>query len=154
VKMSHQDWETVTLKKTHAQKTRGMSQAQAITAGMRSGAVSTEKRFAAGENKNKGVAGGARRLEEHGAGEDDSFKIKTVDKSLSKAIAQARNAKKVCQCCIAQPLSSPSLFHPPTSVSLTSSLLLYTLYSLSLTPSRGSLLFPPDDAKAAGSGDQ
>ncbi len=29
--MSDQDWDTVVLKKTHAQKTRGMSSAQAIT---------------------------------------------------------------------------------------------------------------------------
>jgi putative transcription factor len=64
---------------------------------MRAGVVTTEKRFAGGENKNRGVAGGARRLEEHGTGDDDSFKIKTVDRSLSKAIAQARNAKKMTQ---------------------------------------------------------
>ena len=91
----HQDWETITLKKTHTQRTKGMSSAQAITAGRVSGDVQLEKRFAGGENKNRGVAGGARRLEDHGAGDDDSFKVAKVSASLSKAIAQARNAKKV-----------------------------------------------------------
>ena len=43
--MSHHDWETVTLKKIHAQKTRGMSQAQAITMGKRDGVIETQKRF-------------------------------------------------------------------------------------------------------------
>jgi putative transcription factor len=88
--MSHQDWETVTLKKTHSQKTRGMSQAQAITMGKRDGIIETQKRTTGGGAK-------AHRLEEHGRGDDDSFVVKKVDKSLSKAIAQARNAKKMTQ---------------------------------------------------------
>ena len=87
------DWTTVTLKKTEKQKTAGMSTAQAIASQKVSGAVVTEKRFAAGENKT-GVGGSTlKKLEEA----TDEYKHNTVDRSLSMAISQARQAKKLTQ---------------------------------------------------------
>ena len=56
--MSDQDWTTVTISKTKATKTtQGLSQAQLNQAKV-SGAVETQKKFAAGENKSSHHASG------------------------------------------------------------------------------------------------
>jgi hypothetical protein len=46
-----QDWSTVTLTKSTKQKNAGLSTAQAISRGKMTGAVSTERKYGAGENK-------------------------------------------------------------------------------------------------------
>ena len=84
---SHQDTEPVVLRKSHA----GVG---AITQQMqRAGLVTQQKKFGAGGNG--GSSGGnAARLEADTA---NFGAPKTIDKSLSKAIAQARMAKKMTQ---------------------------------------------------------
>jgi len=91
-----QDWDPVNAgrgslgKKTTAPKSaREMSMAKAA------GLVTTEKKHGAGGNKSAHSGGimSARKLEEA----DDVGTIAKVDKSLSKAIMQARTAKKMTQ---------------------------------------------------------
>lgn len=83
----HQDTTPVIL-------TKRPNKANATVAAQRAGLVSTEKKYGAGQNINKVSGGNARRLEE----DSDNFGApKTVDRSLSKAIAQARMAKKMTQ---------------------------------------------------------
>lgn len=93
--MGDQDWETVTFTKTAKQKTAGLSSAQAVAQGKMSGIISTEKKYGAAENKSShSVSGmGLKKLEES----TDEFKHASVGKELSKAIAQARLAKKMTQ---------------------------------------------------------
>eukprot|EP01006_Ploeotia_vitrea_P002711 TRINITY_DN108580_c0_g1_i1.p1 TRINITY_DN108580_c0_g1~~TRINITY_DN108580_c0_g1_i1.p1 ORF type:complete len:136 (+),score=9.98 TRINITY_DN108580_c0_g1_i1:36-443(+) len=86
------DWTVVTLKKTDKQKTSGMSQAQAIGSLKASGSITTEKKFAAGENKNTGSSN-LKKIDDS----TDEYKHNTVDKNLRMAISQARQAKKMTQ---------------------------------------------------------
>lgn len=85
--MADQDWTPVTLTKTAKQKAVGLSSAQAVAQGKLAGIVETQK---------KHDSEGARKL---GKLEDstDEFKHATVSPTLSKAIAQARQAKKMTQ---------------------------------------------------------
>lgn len=95
------DWTPVVLKKTAAQKVAGLSSAQAIATQKASGAIVTEKKFAAGENKNGASGSALRKLDES----TDEYKHNTVDRSLSLAIAQARQAKKMTQKELAQKIN-------------------------------------------------
>lgn len=90
------DWTPVTITKTTKQKTAGMSSAQAVSLMKMSGAVVTEKKATGGLNKSA-AAGGAttslRKLEDS----SEEFKHDHVDRSLSQAISQARQLKKMTQ---------------------------------------------------------
>eukprot|EP01041_Mallomonas_annulata_P007234 gene7234-14761_t len=89
-----QDWTPVVLSKTPKQRAEGLSSAQAIAQAKVSGAVSTERKFAAGENKSAHVSSsGLKKLEDS----TDEFKHSTVDATLSRAIMQARITKKMTQ---------------------------------------------------------
>ena len=83
-----QDWTPVTMTKTLKQKTAGLSSAQGIAVARREGLVQTVA-------KSSVLGGGSqlRKLEES----TEEFKHQTVDKELSKAINQARLAKKMTQ---------------------------------------------------------
>ena len=82
---AHQDTAPVVL-------TKRPNKSNVSVAAQRAGLVTTEKKYGAGQNMNKVSGGNARRLEE----DTDNFGApQTVDRSLSKAIAQARMAKKM-----------------------------------------------------------
>ena len=89
------DWKEVKITKTLKQQTAGMSTAQSLAVAKRAGVVTTEKKFGAAENKSAHSGGGAnlKKLEDS----TEEFKHATVDKSLSRAIQQARLAKKMTQ---------------------------------------------------------
>lgn len=89
--MDGQDWETVTLSKTQKQKTAGLSTARALSAAKAAGVVETEKRHAVAASATTGIS--LKKLEDS----TEEFKHATVSASLSKAIAQARQAKKMTQ---------------------------------------------------------
>lgn len=93
--MADQDWETVTFTKSAKQKAAGLSSAQAVAQGKMTGAIATEKKFGAAENKSahSGSGIGLKKLEES----TEEFKHASVGKELSKSIAQARLAKKMTQ---------------------------------------------------------
>ena len=80
-----QDWTPVTLSKTTAQKNKGLSSAQAIARGKQEGIVNTERKQTGPQ--------GLQKLEDS----NDEFAHKTVSQDLSKAIMQARMAKKMTQ---------------------------------------------------------
>ena len=82
-----QDWTPVTLTKTAKQKAVGLSSAQAVLQGKMAGTVTTEKKF------DSAASAHLRKLEDA----TDEFKHATVSPTLSKAIAQARQAKKMTQ---------------------------------------------------------
>ena len=89
-----QDWTTVVIQKTAKQSAVGKSSAQQLSIAKSTGAVATEKKFGATENKSAHVTtGNLRNLEDS----TDEFKHKTVDESLSKAITAARLARKLTQ---------------------------------------------------------
>ena len=93
---SANDWTPVVITKSTKQKTAGMSSAQAVSHMKMAGEVVTEKKITAGLNKSAhaaGVGGSLRKLEES----SEEFKHETVDRSLSKAISQARLLKKMTQ---------------------------------------------------------
>ncbi|CAM9294124.1 unnamed protein product [Chrysoparadoxa australica] len=92
--MSHQDWNEVTLSKTRGPRTAGQKNAAQASA-IRSGAgVATEKKWAAGENKSSHHGHlNMRKLDD----ETEELKHNRVDRSLCKAIQQARLAKKISQ---------------------------------------------------------
>lgn len=97
--MSQQDWTPVVLSKTNAQKTSGMSNASAIASLKATGNITTEKKFGAGGNH--GESKDLRKLDEA----TDAGPIKHVDRSLSIAISQARQAKKMSQKELAQKIN-------------------------------------------------
>lgn len=72
-----------------------MSSAQAVAKGKMSGAIVTEKRHSAGTNQSAHSSGplSARKLEES----TEDFAHEHVNRDLSKAIAQARQTKKMTQ---------------------------------------------------------
>jgi putative transcription factor len=90
-----QDWTPVVIQKTTKQKIAGLSSAHAVNAQKMAGVMTTEKKHSAGENKSAHSGGGAgmKKLEES----TEEFKHETVNQSLSKAISQARLAKKMTQ---------------------------------------------------------
>jgi putative transcription factor len=94
-----QDWEPVNAGQSHAGgRVKTPKTARELSAAKEAGLVSTEKRFGAGGNASAHSSSGAtimsaRKLEEA----DEPSKILKVDKSLSKAIMQARTAKKMTQ---------------------------------------------------------
>ena len=94
-----QDWTPVVVSKTNAQKTKGMSNASAISSLKASGNIVTEKKFGSGGNhgENKDL----RMLDDA----TDAGAIKTVDRSVSIAISQARQAKKMTQKELAQKIN-------------------------------------------------
>jgi putative transcription factor len=68
------------------------------------GMMTQEKKFAAGENKH-GISGDAlRKLDDS----TEAGHLNTVDRSLSIAIAQARQAKKMTQKQLAQAINEPA----------------------------------------------
>lgn len=93
-----QDWEPVNAGQSHAgARFKTPKTARELLAAKEAGLVSTEKRFGAGGNasahSSSATIMSARKLEEA----DEPSKILKVDKSLSKAIMQARTAKKMTQ---------------------------------------------------------
>mmetsp|Transcript_1182 Transcript_1182/g.1927 ORF Transcript_1182/g.1927 Transcript_1182/m.1927 type:complete len:144 (-) Transcript_1182:171-602(-) len=92
---SAQDWTPVVVTKSAKNRNSGKSQAQIIAQAKRSGQVTTERKFASGENKSahSAVGGNLAKLEN----ETEEFKHATVDRSLSQAIQQARLARKMTQ---------------------------------------------------------
>jgi putative transcription factor len=90
-----QDWTPVVLQKTTKQKVAGMSSAHAVAAQKMAGVMTTEKKFDAAQNKSahSGSGAGMKKLEES----TEEFKHNTVSQDLSKAISQARLAKKMTQ---------------------------------------------------------
>mmetsp|Transcript_6569 Transcript_6569/g.9930 ORF Transcript_6569/g.9930 Transcript_6569/m.9930 type:complete len:149 (-) Transcript_6569:24-470(-) len=94
MQMSGQDWSTVTISRT-GRKQSAQEKNQSLQRAMRSGNISTERKFAAGENKSVHASTGKnmRKLDE----ETEEFKHDRVDRSLALAIQQARLAKKMTQ---------------------------------------------------------
>ncbi|CAB9528175.1 Multiprotein-bridging factor [Seminavis robusta] len=93
---SGQDWGAVNVGKgTLGAKSSKPKTARGIDMAKAAGLVATEKKYGAGGNKSAHSHGAlsAKKLEEA----DDVGKIARVDKSLSKAIMQARTAKKMTQ---------------------------------------------------------
>lgn len=90
-----QDWTPVVLQKTTKQKIAGLNTAHAVVAQKMAGTMATEKKIGAAENKSAHSSGGLgmKKLEES----TEEFKHNTVNASLSKAITQARIAKKLTQ---------------------------------------------------------
>lgn len=98
-----QDWTPVVLTKTSKQKAAGKSSAHAIAQQKMAGEIATEKKFGAAENKSAHSGGGAgmKKLEES----TEDFKHGTVSRTLSTAISQARQAKKMTQAQLAQAIN-------------------------------------------------
>ena len=95
-RMDGQDWTPVTLSKTHKAKTVGLSSAHAVALGKMTGVIETQKKFDVGSNKSAHTSStglSLKKLEDS----TEEFKHTTVSASLSKAIAQARCAKKMTQ---------------------------------------------------------
>mmetsp|Transcript_11992 Transcript_11992/g.19527 ORF Transcript_11992/g.19527 Transcript_11992/m.19527 type:complete len:145 (-) Transcript_11992:81-515(-) len=92
---SGQDWTPVTVQRTAKARNAGKSSAQITAQAKASGKATSEKKFAAGSNSAAGNDAG----KNHAKLENDSetFAVKKVDASLSKAIQQARIAKSMTQ---------------------------------------------------------
>lgn len=92
--MADQDWTPVVLTKNKPTKTSNLS-ASAVARGKSSGTITSERKMGAAENKSahSGAGANARKLEES----TEDFHHNTVNASLSKAITQARIAKKMTQ---------------------------------------------------------
>ena len=91
-----QDWDPVNAGQSNVGRVKTPKTARELTAAKAAGLVSTEKRYGAGGNASaysSTTIMSARKLEEA----DEPSKILKVDKSLSKAIMQARMAKKMTQ---------------------------------------------------------
>uniref|UniRef100_A0A7S4MPQ6 HTH cro/C1-type domain-containing protein n=1 Tax=Odontella aurita TaxID=265563 RepID=A0A7S4MPQ6_9STRA len=92
---SGQDWDAVNVGRSGASGRKAVPKSAAgITAAKASGLVATERKHGAGGNRSAHSGSGvnAKKLEE-----SDELKHAKVDKSLSKAIMQARMAKKMTQ---------------------------------------------------------
>eukprot|EP00549_Striatella_unipunctata_P021784 CAMPEP_0118711960 /NCGR_PEP_ID=MMETSP0800-20121206/24461_1 /TAXON_ID=210618 ORGANISM="Striatella unipunctata, Strain CCMP2910" /NCGR_SAMPLE_ID=MMETSP0800 /ASSEMBLY_ACC=CAM_ASM_000638 /LENGTH=165 /DNA_ID=CAMNT_0006616779 /DNA_START=102 /DNA_END=599 /DNA_ORIENTATION=- len=92
---SGQDWDAVNVGRgTVGRPGAKPKTASQIAAARAAGTLTTERKFGAGTNSSAHSATimSARKLEE-----SDDLKIAKVDKSLSKAIMQARTAKKMTQ---------------------------------------------------------
>jgi putative transcription factor len=94
--MSDQDWAPVNVGSSSGGRPGAVPKtAHGLSIAKAAGLVSTEKRYGAGGNKSAHTATGlsTKKLEEA----DDVGTIVKVDKNLSKAIMQARTAKKMSQ---------------------------------------------------------
>mmetsp|Transcript_7954 Transcript_7954/g.10950 ORF Transcript_7954/g.10950 Transcript_7954/m.10950 type:complete len:176 (-) Transcript_7954:428-955(-) len=91
---SGQDWDSVNVGSSSVKRKTVPKTARGITAAKAAGTLSTERKYGAGGNKSahSGAGVNAKKLEE-----SDELKHSKVDKSLSKAIMQARTAKKMTQ---------------------------------------------------------
>mmetsp|Transcript_40266 Transcript_40266/g.74495 ORF Transcript_40266/g.74495 Transcript_40266/m.74495 type:complete len:175 (-) Transcript_40266:84-608(-) len=89
-----QDWDAVNVGRASAGRKAVPKSAAGITAAKERGLVATERKYGAGGNKSahSGAGVNAKKLEE-----SEELKHAKVDKSLSKAIMQARMAKKMTQ---------------------------------------------------------
>lgn len=93
---SGNQWETVTFdKRGPGGRVSGQSQKQTLMKAQRAGAVSAQAKFGAGGNKS-GTTGANRSAAKMDA-ETETFKHDKVDKGFSKALQQARLAKKMNQ---------------------------------------------------------
>ena len=93
---SGQDWDPVNVGRSTTSSAHAIPKtARALDHAKAQGLIATEKRHGAGSNKSahSGAVVSARKLEEA----DDVGTLAKVDKSLSKAIMQARTAKKLTQ---------------------------------------------------------
>jgi len=93
VQSGGQDWGAVDVGRGSTRRAAPRT-ASGITAAKKAGLMATEKRYGAGGNASAHTSSGmsARKLEE-----SDELKHAKVDRSLSKAIMQARMAKKMTQ---------------------------------------------------------
>ncbi len=99
--MGDQDWETVTLKKTGGASKPKLATNQSVSLAKALGVVTTEKRFGAGGNSSVNSAN-LKKIED----DQDTFGgPKTVSASLSRAIIDARCAKKWSQQQLASEIS-------------------------------------------------
>jgi len=89
-----QDWDAVNVGKSSSTTKKAVPKsARELAAAKQKGLVVTEKRYGAGGNQSAhSISSNARKIEE-----SDDLKIQKVDRSLSKAIQQARMAKKMTQ---------------------------------------------------------
>lgn len=89
-----QDWDSVNVGRSSVGRVTVPKTARGITAAKAAGKLTTERKYGAGGNKSahSGAGVNAKKLEE-----SDELKHNKVDKSLSKAIMQARTAKKLTQ---------------------------------------------------------
>lgn len=89
-----QDWASVNVGRSTAGRTTVPKTAAGITAAKAAGKITTERKYGAATNSSahSGTGVNARKLEE-----SEDLKHAKVDKSLSKAIMQARTAKKMTQ---------------------------------------------------------
>lgn len=90
-----QDWSPVNVGRSNTGARKTPKSAHQVSMLKAAGVLTTEKRYGAGGNKSAHSGGimSARKLEDA----DDVGKIAKVDRSLSKAIMQARTAKKITQ---------------------------------------------------------
>ena len=89
------DWDTVTLTKKKPSKANQPHGDKAVAVAQRSGgAVETQKKYAAGSNKQSGgpVVNAAKMMDP-----DEEVKLKTVSHDLKMQISQARQAKGLTQ---------------------------------------------------------
>eukprot|EP01083_Nonionella_stella_P199992 732897_1 len=91
---SGQDWGAVNVGRASAGRVAVPKSAAGVSRMKAMGLVNTERKYGAGGNASAHSGGGinARKIEE-----SDELKHKKVDKNLSKAIMQARMAKKMTQ---------------------------------------------------------
>ncbi|KAL9183999.1 hypothetical protein ACHAXT_002085 [Thalassiosira profunda] len=88
-----QDWGSVNVGRASANRVSVPKSAAGVSRAKAMGLVQTERKYGAGGNASAHTASiNARKIEE-----SDELKLKKVDKSLSKAIQQARMAKKMTQ---------------------------------------------------------
>eukprot|EP00585_Thalassiosira_rotula_P013568 CAMPEP_0196131676 /NCGR_PEP_ID=MMETSP0910-20130528/1578_1 /TAXON_ID=49265 /ORGANISM="Thalassiosira rotula, Strain GSO102" /LENGTH=168 /DNA_ID=CAMNT_0041391163 /DNA_START=179 /DNA_END=685 /DNA_ORIENTATION=- len=89
-----QDWGAVNVGRASANRVNVPKSAAGVSRMKAMGLVQTERKYGAGENASahSGAGVNARKIEE-----SDDLKINKVDKNLSKAIQQARMAKKMTQ---------------------------------------------------------
>ena len=88
-----QDWGSVNVGRASANRVSVPKSAAGVSRARAMGLVQTERKYGAGGNASAHTASvNARKIEE-----SDELKLKKVDKSLSKAIQQARMAKKMTQ---------------------------------------------------------
>mmetsp|Transcript_20506 Transcript_20506/g.29353 ORF Transcript_20506/g.29353 Transcript_20506/m.29353 type:complete len:169 (-) Transcript_20506:424-930(-) len=88
-----QDWGSVNVGRASAGRVAVPKTAHGVTRAKAMGLVATEKKHGAGGNRSAHTASvNAKKIEE-----SDELKLNKVDKSLSKAIQQARMAKKMTQ---------------------------------------------------------
>uniref|UniRef100_A0A6U3TVK3 HTH cro/C1-type domain-containing protein n=1 Tax=Skeletonema marinoi TaxID=267567 RepID=A0A6U3TVK3_9STRA len=88
-----QDWGAVNVGRSSAGRVAVPKTAHGVTRAKAMGLLATEKKFGAGGNRSAHTASvNAKKIED-----SDELKLNKVDKSLSKAIQQARMAKKMTQ---------------------------------------------------------